>query len=102
MTPTYYIGEIEDIRALLEEEDAQAFTITSVVLTVTHKDGTVVRNAVAAEFLAGEVWYHEEFSTANGYVAGGTYQAIFTPTVTLSAVTYKPKDARVTFWVTAP
>lgn len=92
-TPTYYIGEVEDICAEITERDSATFTISAVTVTITTAAEVALtgRTNVAASYSGAEVWFHETFSTANGYAEGGSYIATFKATITRDTGTYAAK-----------
>ena len=96
----YKYEEVDDIRAEFTERDGQAFTIDSATVTITaYEDETSLnRKDVAASVVNNEVYFHETFIAANGYVQGGCYTATFIATITRGTSEYT-KKAVVDFMV---
>lgn len=92
---TYYFGETEDIRASVEERDGVTCTLDSATVSIKSAAGTAIRDDVTAQVdnatSPKSVWYHEAFTTANGYAEGTEYTATFKATVTRAGTGYLPK-----------
>jgi len=81
-----------DIVAGITERENVAFTITSATVKIT-EDGsnTVLRNNVTASFDTDQVFFHEDFTTANGYKENTCYTATFKVNITRGVVTFREK-----------
>jgi hypothetical protein len=103
----YKLGEEDDICAQTIERDGNDFTVSGATVTIADNDTPTVpirsdASCTAEPVVNGqaEVFYHETFSSANGYVAGHKYTATFRVTEVRDARTYITKPV-VEFQVNA-
>ena len=97
----YKFGTLTDIVAGVTEIDGIAFTIESTTVSIHEEEsGVAIRSNVAASFDTAQVYFHEDFTTANGYKEGTCYLATFKINITRGAVTFREK-AEVHFTITA-
>ena len=100
----YLFGEHEDIIATVTEREGVTCTLDSATVTIKSVAGIVIRDDVACSVddttSPKEAWYHETFSTANGYVEDTEYVATFKTTLTRIGADYIPKPV-VNFKVVA-
>ncbi len=91
----YLFGENEDIRASVAERDGVTCTLDSATVSIASVGGVAIRDDVSCSVddttSPKSVWYHETFSTANGYVEGTDYIARFKATLTRVSAGYVVK-----------
>jgi hypothetical protein len=95
MAAYYYFGEVEDIRATITERDGVTCTLNSGTVSIKTAAGVAIRDDVACSVddttSPKSIWFHETFSTANGYAEDTDYVATFKASVTRGATSYTPK-----------
>ena len=106
---TIAFGSTNDVRAQIRAKDGSLFTLTDVTVTTSNAEsGAVVEDDADGYAETGEVaaathnvYYHGEFTAANGYAPGVAYLAEFRGTAQLGATSYAGAYAKASFCLAA-
>jgi len=87
-----YFGEETDIGCTWKPAKSDwVVTITEATVTIKDAAGVATRTGEDCTVDDMDVFYHEEFSTANGYAEDGLYTATFKTTLSSGENTYVEK-----------